>query len=311
VTRILSLNVNHRTVAKPLPPALTRALLDLAPDVLVLVEYVEGDGRHEFRAALAEAGLPHAEVTAAINFRGPRSWWNQVFVASRWPITVTSTPSGLNDCNASSFLSLQTGSIAMTGMRMPFWETAAEWYGAWEALVPRFQGGLLMGDMNIDPDESRKRHREPLRVLQQHGWRWHPAEGEWSYRRTGAEHVRSRVDHVFVRSEVEVTSARYVAEGIVGVGPVDHAALVVEVAAALTPSAGRDAGGGGLRAQGGVGASGGRVASRGDPGAPAASAVIPWTNPAQRAIRPPSWRASLRSSGRPSCPSSWLASPWS
>ena len=35
--------------------------------------------------------------------------------------------------------------------------------------------------------------------------------------------------HVFVRGVVEVLSARYVAEGIAGVGPVDHAALVVEV----------------------------------------------------------------------------------
>ena len=39
----------------------------------------------------------------------------------------------------------------------------------------------------------------------------------------------SSVDHVFVRGVVEVLSARYVAEGIAGVGPVDHAALVVEV----------------------------------------------------------------------------------
>jgi len=230
VPRIISLNVNHRTAAKPIPAALTRALLDLAPDILVLVEYVEGDGRHELRAALAEAGLPHTEGTAAINFRGPRSWWNQVFVASRWPIEVTSDSAGLNDCNASSFLSVRTGSIEMTGMRMPFWETAAEWYGAWEALVPRYQGDLLIGDMNIDPEESRKRHQKPLKVLQRHGWRWHPAEGDWSYRRTGAEHVRSRVDHVFVRGEVEVQSAQYVVDEIVGVGPVDHAALVVDVA---------------------------------------------------------------------------------
>ena len=227
--RLLSLNVGHQTWARPIPPPVLAAILDQEPDILVLVEYVEGDHRAELREALATAGLAHQEVTAAVNFRGPRSWWNQVFVASRHPIEVTSDPADLHPCNATSFLSVKTGVIEMTGMRMPFWETAAEWYGAWEALAPRYQGSLLIGDLNIDPSEPGKRHRKPLQVLQQHGWRWCPADGDWSYRRTGAEHVRSTVDHVFVRGEVEVVSARYVTEGVVGVGPVDHAALVVEV----------------------------------------------------------------------------------
>ena len=113
---------------------------------------------------------------------------------------------------------------------MRFWKTTAEWYGAWEALVPRFKGDLLLGDMNIDPGEPGKRHRKPLEILQQRGWRWCPADGDWSYRRTGAEHVRSKVDHVFVRGSLDVLAARYAAEGITGVGPVDHAALVVDVA---------------------------------------------------------------------------------
>ena len=57
-----------------------------------------------------------------------------------------------------------------------------------------------------------------------------PAEGNWSYRSyTG---VTSAVDHVFARGEVEVVSARYVVEGIAGVGPVDHVALVVEIESA-------------------------------------------------------------------------------
>ena len=227
--RVISLNVNHRTVTKPIPAALTRALLDLAPDILVLVEYIEGDGRHELRAALAEAGLPHTEVTASINFRGPRSWWNQVFVASRQPIEVTSDPAGLNDCNATSFLSVSTGAFEMTAMRMPFWETAAEWYGAWDELLPRFHGDLLIGDLNIDPARKRRRDQKPLGMLREAGWRWCRADGPWSYRSYSG--VTSSVDHVFVRGEVEAVEARYVVDGIVGVGPVDHAALVVEVEA--------------------------------------------------------------------------------
>ena len=65
VTCVISLNVNHRTVGKPIPQALVTALLDLAPDVLVLVEYVAGAGRPDLHAALASAGLLHAATSHA------------------------------------------------------------------------------------------------------------------------------------------------------------------------------------------------------------------------------------------------------
>ena len=65
-------------------------------------------------------------------------------------------------------------------------------------------------------------------MLSEAGWRWHKADGDWSYQSYSG--VTSSVDHVFVRGDVEVLSAQYVMKGVVGVGPVDHAALVVEAA---------------------------------------------------------------------------------
>ena len=105
------------------------------------------------------------------------------------------------------------------------WEKAADWYGAWEEMLPRFQGDLLIGDLNIDPSRSRRRDQKPLSLLGEPGWQRAPTEGSWSYRSYSG--ATSSVDHVFVRGEVEVGSAQYVAEGIAGVGPVDFAALVV------------------------------------------------------------------------------------
>jgi hypothetical protein len=64
-------------------------------------------------------------------------------------------------------------------------------------------------------------------MLREAGWRWCSAEGDWSYRSNSG--VTSSVDHLFVRGAVEVAAARYLADGIVGVGPLDHAALVVDV----------------------------------------------------------------------------------
>jgi len=116
----------------------------------------------------------------------------------------------------------------MTGVRVPMWVKAADWYRAWGELVQRFHGDHLIGDLNIDPSRRRRRDQKPLEMLREAGWRRCPEDGPWSYRSYSG--VTSSVDHVFVRSSAEVTSARYVVDGIVGVGPVDHAALVVEVA---------------------------------------------------------------------------------
>ena len=230
VARIASLNVGHQTWARPVPEQVVAALLDQQPDILVLVEYVEGDGRPELRVVLADAGLQHTATSVQVQRQG-RSWWNQVLIASRWPITVTSNATGLDPCNGSAFLAVETGGLAIIGARVPMWVRAADWYGAWDKLVPRFKGDLLIGDLNIDPQRQRRRDQRPLTMLEGAGWNWRCAEGGWSYR--GYSGVTSRLDHVFVRGELEVLSARYVVDGIVGVGPVDHAALVVEAGRAL------------------------------------------------------------------------------
>ena len=37
------------------------------------------------------------------------------------------------------------------------WVKASDWYGAWDRIVPRLQGDLLIGDLNIDPERQRRR----------------------------------------------------------------------------------------------------------------------------------------------------------
>ena len=98
--RIASLNLGHQTWARPIPTTVLTALLDLQPDILVLVEYVEGRGRPELRAALAGAGLAHFAASDSLLYRGKAAWWNQVFIASRWPIEVTSTAQGFPPATA-------------------------------------------------------------------------------------------------------------------------------------------------------------------------------------------------------------------
>ncbi len=132
---LISLNVGHQTYFRPVPTPVLDALLDQKPDILVLVEYVEGHGRPELRAALVAAGLSHFAASDSRLYSGKASWWNQVFIASRWPIKVTSDRAGMRPCNGCGFLSVgcaRPGGRAST-RRGP---------------APRFQGDLLIGDLN-------------------------------------------------------------------------------------------------------------------------------------------------------------------
>ena len=163
--------------------------------------------------------MPQTAVSDSLLYSGKTPWWNQVFIASRWPIDVTSDRTGMHPCNGCGFLSVKTGGLALTGARVPMWKSAADWYSAWEEMLPRFQGDLLIGDLNIDLSRSRRRDQEPLKLH---------VGGRLAARACGGLlelqellGATSRVDHVFVRGGVEVVSARYVAEGIAGVGPVD------------------------------------------------------------------------------------------
>ena len=70
MTRIASLNVGHQTWARPIPGRVRTALLDQQPDILVLVEYVEGDGRPDLRDAVAAAGLQHTATSAQVQRQG-------------------------------------------------------------------------------------------------------------------------------------------------------------------------------------------------------------------------------------------------
>lgn len=225
--RVVSINFGHKTRPHRVQPPLVGALLDLAPDVLVLVEYVEGHGRPDLRAVLAAGGLQHIATSPAV-VRKEGRWWNQVLIASRWSVEPPARPEveGRDEGLASALLRIRTGGLGLTGVRVPMRTSTAAWYAMWGTLVPAFEGDLLIGDLNIDPARSEKRDQEPLRLLREAGWRRYTAVGAWSYR-SGSGHT-SKVDHVFTRGHIAALSARYVSEPFVTEGLTDHAALVVE-----------------------------------------------------------------------------------
>lgn len=224
--RLVSLNLNHRTNAKVLRPELVSALLALGPDILVLCEYVEGHGRPELHEALREGGLEHIAVSCT-NKYAPGRWHNQILIASRLCINARPLADhGPEVCCSPNYLSVRTFGIDLTGLRVPAYTTAEDWYKYWEWLTSVLGGDVAIGDFNADPRRPRKWDRVLSTLADTHGFEIVTPKDSWSFRHSrGAE---CQIDHALVRHAASATSARYEATPFVPEFT-DHAALVVDL----------------------------------------------------------------------------------
>jgi hypothetical protein len=119
--RIVAWNVNHRARRKAIPAALPDGILSLAPDVIVLTEYVEGTGHDRFCATLEGGGLVsqfHTPILGGLH--------NQVLIASRAPATRgTFAPPDALPHAGYNFLHVRLDGLALDlmGLRGPMYET--------------------------------------------------------------------------------------------------------------------------------------------------------------------------------------------
>lgn len=224
--RLLALNLNHRTLPAPINPSLIEAIGAQNPDVLIFNEYVDIGVARELKGMLDAAGYMHQAVSDCVEYRRGR-WHNQVLIASRESIDNPSTPKdGPDSMCATNTLSATTFGFRLTGIRVPAYTTAREWYSYWEWANQSLEGDIAIGDFNADPGRPRK-WDGVLATLELSGrWTRPDIDGDWSYQ--GRNGSSSRVDHVLTRNDVKVLSARYVPEPFVPAFT-DHAALVVDV----------------------------------------------------------------------------------
>jgi len=224
--RLLALNLNHRTLPARIDPSLVSAFEVLSPDVLVFNEYVDIGVARELRAMLTSAGYVHQAVSDIVEYRRGR-WHNQVLIASKDAIEDPSTPQDGPDCLCTTnTLSVTTFGTRVTGVRVPAYKSASEWYSYWEWASKALEGDVAIGDFNADPARHRKWDRVLAKLESLGNWSRPGIEGEWSYR--GHNGSSSRVDHVLVRNGIRVSSARYVPEPFVPTHT-DHAALIVDI----------------------------------------------------------------------------------
>jgi hypothetical protein len=209
---IVAWNVNHRTFLKSIPVTMSTAILSLAPDVIVLTEYVPGSDHTRFLDELAEGGMESIDVSD----REARH--NQVLIATR-------SPSERGDLCApneipharSNFLHIRIPSDAaeVVGLRVPMFKRTADTNDYWtwfEQFMTAQQARPLVavGDFNVEPRRPQSRGAQGLQRIEARGWYRPIIEGTWSYcSDTG---YRSCLDHALVNPRLIVQRAEYVYE---------------------------------------------------------------------------------------------------
>lgn len=225
MTRILALNLNHRTRPKPISVPLIKAIVELLPDIVVLNEFVGGGDSSDLENKLACSGFSHLAVSECVEYAAGR-WHNQIAIASRKKIENVSEPTyGPDEMCRTNTLIAQTFGILITGIRVPAYETAGDWYSYWDWLSDNLKGDLAVGDFNADPSRQKKWDRVLDKLVSAGDWSRKEIEGPWSYR--GNNGATSRVDHVLARGNVRVVAAKYVDVPFVP-QHTDHAALLVD-----------------------------------------------------------------------------------
>lgn len=237
--RLVSWNLAHQCREDPVSPQFLEAVRLLAPDVISLNEYVHGPSRQQLVESMARMGLRHLQVSRRQNNH------NQVLVASRLPLERgdLTGPATANLGGESNFLHVRipAAGVELVGVRVPSYggSTLHDYWVKFVHIVQSCAGRpiVFMGDLNTDPEQSRRVTAKYLLQLRSQGWSVPRPEGNWSFiSKTG---VGTRIDHAVVASSLKIAGARYVATAasIRLAAPnrldavSDHAPLVLDLAA--------------------------------------------------------------------------------
>lgn len=233
--KIISWNLNHRTLEKPISPDVVRFLIESGADLICLNEYVDGPSRRAFEETLIKAGF-------ANKFLSPRLGNNnQVFIASKLPARLGDIKApDLTDAATTNFLHIQLGesSIEIVGLRAPAYKLASERNAYWAQLGAIIRAAssrniVFVGDFNYDPFLGATRGAATIDFNLGGDFSIPNPEGGWSFISIDGQKT-SRIDHVLTARGLRARSAEYLTEfnGIQLAGSkeaaaiTDHAALV-------------------------------------------------------------------------------------
>jgi len=223
-------NVDHQIHAREIPTSLVEALLGINADVIFLSEFVaSGDSdRDRLRTKLHQAGYTsQALAPAPDRYRGPRSFYNRIFAASKLPFDIGDVaPPTTDEFATSNFLHLRLrdSDIELIGLRVPLWDRAEAFKNALyrEELTKTLRTAAQHRALVVAGDWNKYKFKQ-LEGL----YSVPEPEGPWSY--MNSRGLNSRLDFAAHTNSVRVDDARYIYE-VAGtrIAPKplsDHAAL--------------------------------------------------------------------------------------
>ena len=239
--KVLAWNVNHRAAKRKMPGWIAIAIADVAPQVLILTEYVTGPDHQRFTDELSKTDLPHLLGSDYVEGQ------NQVLIAAAEPMTRGTIvgpqihpavpPNALHVIlSGSGIHCLGFRMPAFTGIEMPKKRQTWDWLlGASQEL--RSYPSFIAGDFNTAEEDSASYCGDCLRQLAREWKHARPSSGH-SFKSVLSMSTRC-IDHIFASPSIEVSAPRYswdfhrhgddAKSGKVGIP--DHAMLIVELQA--------------------------------------------------------------------------------
>jgi exonuclease III len=209
--RLIVWNVNHRSARHVIPQWLTEEIGLAAPDVLVLLEYVQGADHDKFLRDLSGFGLNSVSLSQ-------EGYANQLLLATReehrggtirGPVDIPWVPGNV------LHVLLNDTRFHVVGFRMPAFEKEERRFKrpTWEWL--REQAGriveapaVIAGDFNTALGDSHAGCGDCIEALESDGWKYTiPASGHsWS---NGRGQTKRRIDYAFLSPALVASTVEY------------------------------------------------------------------------------------------------------
>lgn len=207
---IISWNLNHRTIEKPIRSEMIEFFRQFRPDALILNEYVDGPTRDNFKSELLALGYEFQLLSPSIGKN------NQIFIASKLRITIgdLSAPP-LDEASITNFLHVKFNDcgLEIVGFRAPAYSLGLEKKNYWKSIAEVVKQSsnrkiIFIGDINYDPFPGVSALASSIKFGLEGNFYIPNPKGEWSFISLDGKN-RTRIDHAIISELLSVREVEY------------------------------------------------------------------------------------------------------
>lgn len=209
--KIISWNLNHRTLEKPIPDNAVIFFKKYSPDIIALNEYVDCESRFIFKQQLAGLGYSYQLISPKISNH------NQIFIASKFEISLGDIAApDFDGSSLTNFLHVKLANypLEIVGFRAPAYKLLSERNEYWQQIAKIINNLeerkiIFLGDINYDPFYGVSASAPEIKFKLSTYFKIPNPHGDWSYISTNGKN-KSRIDHAIISDDIEVTDVKYI-----------------------------------------------------------------------------------------------------